>query len=755
MVRIFIGVAWPYANGPFHIGHLAGAYLPGDTFARYHRLRGNEVLMVSGSDMHGTPILVTAEQGGESAEAVAGRFDALHRETFRRLGFTFDLYTSTHTLVHERVVQDVFLRLIQAGYVDRRTEDLPFCPKHKRFLPDRYVTGECPICHFPTARGDECDNCGNVLEPRRLIQPRCALDSTPAEFRPSEHFYLRLDKLQPAIERFIAEKQDWRPNVIGESRRFLEAGLHPTAITRDLDWGIPLPVDGYPTKRFYVWFDAVIGYLSASREWAIRSGKPEAWRRYWDTRERARHYYFIGKDNIFHHAIVLPGILLGHGELPLPYDIPANEWLRIGGGKISKSRPGEADVFVPSLLSEYPPDVIRFYAAQMAPQNHDTDFSWEEFHQLANEVLANQYGNLVQRLLVLARDRYGGRVPSPPEGWSPEAVDGIAARISAAHARIGNAYEAVQLKEALETALGEIRAANRTFHEARPWSSTDAERRKVVYETLWLVKAAAIWLSPVLPFSSAELFRQLGFSEGPLPGSWDEVLRPVPADQPLGEIRPLFPKKDSLATATTSSEGVARNSERPALPPLEIRSAKVRSVREHPGADKLYIMDIDLGDGAPRTIVAGLRGFYPKESLVDTSLVVLTNLQPRTIRKVTSQGMLLAADDGEAAVLLRPPAATRVGDRAPGMGEDTTSVSYDQFAAHPLVTSRVLGSGLDGGSRVDVGGREVAVPGAWPVDATVVVRLDSPGAISGTVLAFGEGRPAQLDRPLPPGRRVR
>ncbi|MGI0133173.1 MAG: methionine--tRNA ligase, partial [Thermoplasmata archaeon] len=566
MSRIFIGAAWPYANGPFHIGQLAGAFLPADIFARYHRLRGDEVLMVSGSDMHGTPILVTAEKEGTSPATIAERYHAVNASAFERLGFTFDVFTHTHTVLHERTVQELFLTLLSNGYVLRRTEENAYCPKHVRFLPDRYLKGTCPHCDFDGARGDECDRCGRVLEPRQLKHPRCSLCDTPAEFRPSEHFYLKLDDLAPALEAFLSDKGFWRPNVLQVTRHFLDGGLHPTPITRDLDWGVPIPLEGYDAKRFYVWFEAVVGYLSASREWAVRSGRPQAWRKFWDPQEATRAYYFIGKDNVFFHTITWPGILLGVRDLKLPHDVPANEWLLVEGHKVSKSRSGDASVFLPSLLDHYPPDVIRFYAAQMAPQNHDTEFSWDEFHQLADDVLSNQYGNLVQRLLVLTRDRFDGRVPAPPEGWREDADGGIGAHLRDVHAALGREFELVHLKEALEGVLAEVREANRRFHEARPWQSADVERRRIVYETIWTVKAVAIWFSPFLPFSSAEVFRMLGYDRPPQPGDWESALTPVDAGQPLGPIRPLFPRRD--APAAPPQAPTAPTAKATALSPL-------------------------------------------------------------------------------------------------------------------------------------------------------------------------------------------
>ena len=751
--RIFVGIAWPYANGPFHIGHLAGAYLPGETFARYHRLRGHEVLMVSGSDMHGTPALVRAEKEGVSPETVARRYHEINKASFERLGFSFDLYTETHTVVHEKTVQEVFLALLEHGFVQRRTADGAYCPNHRRFLPDRYLNGRCPYCGFDKARGDECDNCGRPLEPRQLVEPRCALCGTPAEFRPSEHFYLELDRLQPKLAEWLQHQPHWRPGTLHVAENFLAEGLHPTPITRDLEWGIPLPLDGYDAKRFYVWFDAVTGYLSASREWAIRNGDPGAWHRFWDAAESVRAYYFVGKDNKFHHTIIWPGILLGVGGLQLPYDVPANEWLRVAGGKISKSRTEDEAAFIPVLLDRYPPDVIRFYAALLAPQNHDTDLDWAEFHKLREEVLANQYGNLVQRTLVLVRDRYGGKIPPPPD--EPSALPAIQARVQSAHARITQEYERVHLKEALDLALGEVREANRRFHEARPWQADEPARARAVYEAVWSLQAIATWLAPVLPFSSAEVFRMLGRSGPPGPGDWDRVGDPPAPDRPLGEIRPLFPRPApaSAPSPTTTPPTPAPSAGGPVI--LAIRAGTVRSVAPHPSADKLYILEVDVGEGAPRTLVAGLRSSYPPEALLGRSVAILANLAPRTIRRMTSQGMVLAADHGDHAVLLEPPREVVAGAYVTGASPTDRTISYEEFAALVLRVGSVVGPAPGGGSQVNVGDREVTVPGDWAGPGRVVVRLSGPEATTGEVLAFGPGRAVRLPEEVPPGAKVR
>ncbi|HTT26346.1 MAG TPA: methionine--tRNA ligase [Thermoplasmata archaeon] len=748
MTRIFIGVAWPYANGPFHIGHLAGAYLPGDTFARFHRLRGNEVLMVSGSDMHGTPIAVRADQEGTTPQAIAERYDAVHRSCFARLGFSFDLYTNTHTVLHRTTVQETFLSLLENGLLSRKTEDGAFCPKDQRFLPDRYLRGTCPNCGNPSARGDECDRCGRVLEPKELGSPVCSNCSTAAEFRPSEHFYLRLDLLEPKVREFLGQHPEWRPNVRGVAENFLAQGLRATPITRDLDWGVPIPLEGYDGKRIYVWFEAVIGYLSASKEWAIRSGHPGAYRKYWEPDPELRTYYFIGKDNIFHHAILWPAISLGIGGLALASDVPANEWLTVGGGKISKSRPEDADAFLPSLLEHHAPDVIRFYAAAMAPQHHDTEYTAAEFRSMTEDVLANQYGNLVQRLLVLTRDRFGGK--TPPE-WPEGIREGpVAERIRGAHAKITLEYEKVHLREALDAALAEVREGNRRFHEAKPWQAPPAETARTVVETLWLIRAASTWLAPVIPFSSAQVHRMLGFPEGPTAGHWDHALQPVPAGQTLGEIHPLFPRAEP-PTPRPSSAGPGAPS---AEVPMELRVGVIRTAEPHPSADRLYALTVDAGDAAPRSVVAGLRPFYTPAELVGRRVVLLANLEPRTIRKVRSEGMLLAADHDGKAILLRPPDGVDPGAVGDGGEKSPGVLKYEEFERHPLVVGRSLGP-HGPGSRIEIGGRSIEVDGAWPLGQEVVVRLDAAEATRGRVVAFGGGRPAVPSAPVPPGGKVR
>ncbi len=395
--RIFIGVAWPYANGPLHLGQIAGAYLPPDIFARYHRARGNEVLMVSGSDQHGTPITIRAEQEGKTPAEIAGKYHQQFLESWQQLGISFDLFTSTGTANHAEVAQDMFLTLLKQGYIYKAKVSQPFCAKCQRYLPDRYIEGTCPYCGSSDARGDQCDQCGKPLSSAELVDPRCGICGGSPEFKDSEHFFLKLTAFEDRILAWVRKQTHWRPNVLNFTLRYLEEGLKDRAITRDIGWGIPLPVTGFPGKRLYVWFEAVIGYLSASKEWARASGDDNKWQDFWQG-DAARSYYFIGKDNIPFHTIIWPAMLMGYGGLNLPYDVPANEYLIIEGRKLSSSR--NWAVWLPDYLARYDPDPLRYLLSANMPETGDTEFSWREFVRRNNDELVATYGNLVQRVLI-------------------------------------------------------------------------------------------------------------------------------------------------------------------------------------------------------------------------------------------------------------------------------------------------------------------------------------------------------------------
>ncbi|MBI2908197.1 MAG: methionine--tRNA ligase [Chloroflexi bacterium] len=537
--RIFIGVAWPYANGPLHLGHIAGAYLPADIFARYHRLKGNEVLMVSGSDTHGTPITLRAEQEGITPLEVVERYHAQFLESWEKLGIGFDLFTHTNTSNHTRVTQDIFLTLYNKGYISEDVMLLPYCSTCLRFLPDRYVEGTCPFCGFASARGDQCDNCGKPLNPADLIVPRCRISGDTPEFRESKHLFLRLTAFADRLTEWVREHTYWKPNVLNFTLRFIADGLKDRAITRDIDWGIPVPVPGYETKRIYVWFDAVIGYLSASREWAKAKGEPEKWRDFWQG--DCKSYYFIGKDNIPFHTIVWPAMLMGLGDLNLPYDVPANEFLNLEGRQLSTSR--NWAVWVPDYLERYDPDPLRYLLSANMPDTGDTDFSWREFLRRNNDELVATYGNLVHRVLTFTYRSFGGAVP--PHGELDVASGELLDRARLTLESIDGLLYQCHFREAVRAAMGLAQEANRYLDDKAPWKTIktdEAASGAALAVALGVICGLKTALYPFLPFSSQKLHRALGFEGDVEAAGWCFDI--PPAGRKLMPPEPLFTKLD-------------------------------------------------------------------------------------------------------------------------------------------------------------------------------------------------------------------
>ncbi|MFA5862327.1 MAG: methionine--tRNA ligase [Candidatus Thermoplasmatota archaeon] len=689
--RVLVCVAWPYANGPLHLGHVAGSLLPPDIFARYHRLRGHDVAMVSGSDMHGTPITVAAEKAGETPEVFAEKNRVLHNQALDALGIRFDLFTSTATPNHRAVVQEVFVTLLRNGFIEKRPMTAPFDPQAKRFLPDRYVEGECPHCHFPDARGDQCDNCGRTLDPHELMKPRSKLTGTPPEYRETSHYFLLLDKLQPLLEQWVEGQKthgNWRPSVVNFTEQWLKEGLKPRAITRDLTYGVPIPtsVGEYPDKRIYVWFEAVIGYLSATIQ-----HDPEGWKRFWDESQNTRHYYFLGKDNIPFHTIIWPGMLLGYNEKPgkfgklsRPYDVPANEFLQFAGAKFSKSR-GNA-FYVLDLLQHFHADQVRYYLTVNMPEKGDTDWTWPDFVAKVNDELADTLGNYVNRVLSFTRNTFDGNTPPGAPAPGPSGL--VEERLAAAAGHI----EATEFKEGLREVMQIARLGNQLLHESKPWDAVKHGRRDEAAADLhWhlgAIKTISAALQPFLPSLSEEIWRQLGEGEASPRASaeksdgtdhWPARMLRVAPGQRLGDVKPLVRKLDLKVVldefaSQSPKETIPMETPAPAITPtkptvtiddfakLDLRVAKVLSVEPHPKADKIWVLQVDIGT-EKRQILAGLREHVKPEELLGKSVVVIVNLQPRTIRGLESQGMVLAAEaDGIVAPLM--PAKTV----APGAG---------------------------------------------------------------------------------------
>ncbi len=522
--NILVAVAWPYSNSDIHVGNLTGSYLPADIFARYHRLKGNRVLMVSGSDAHGTPITVKADAEGVTPEEIYQRYQPRFLDLFQRLGLTYDLFTTTHTENHFKVSQSIFLALKENGYLYVDEQQQWYSATLQKFLPDRYVEGTCYICGYENARGDQCDNCGNVLDSTQLINPRAKEDGSVPELRKTTHYYLDLGKLQPEIVKFLESRTDyWRPNVVTRSLGWIKAeGLHGRPITRDLDWGIPVPVEGWEDKRLYVWFEAVIGYLSAPIEWAAISGQPQAWHSWW-TDPEARAYYFIGKDNIDFHAIMWPAELLGAGPqfteifegkaeepLNLPYDVPANEFLNMEDRKISGSR--NWAVWALDFLEHYDPDPLRYYLTVNMPETSDANWDWDDFVRRNNNELVATWGNLANRVLSFAYRNWDGKVPEA--GVLRPQDEALLKTVEGGFDGVGKLLEAVKLRAALGEGIRLASEVNKYLDEQAPWTQIKTDKDaagKTIYTALKAIDNLKLLLAPFLPHTSEVLHQTLGY----------------------------------------------------------------------------------------------------------------------------------------------------------------------------------------------------------------------------------------------------
>ena len=581
MRTILSAPAWPYANGPRHIGHAAGFALPCDMFSRYQRMAGNRVLMVSGTDEHGTPIQVQADAEGVSARELADRYNRVIVDDLASLGMTYDLFTRTTTRNHYAVTQEIFTRLLENGYIFPKTTLGAISPSTGRTLPDRYIEGTCPICGYPHARGDQCDNCGNQLDPADLISPRSKINGETPIFTETEHYFLDLPAFAEVLGGWLQAKAGhWRPNVLKFSLNLLD-DLQPRAITRDLDWGVPVPLDDWrdrADKRIYVWFDAVIGYLSASIEWARRSGDPDAWRAWW-TDPDAESYYFMGKDNIVFHAEIWPAMLLGYngqgarggspgplGPLNLPAEVVSSEYLTMEGRKFSSSR--AVVIYVRDFLASYDVDALRYYVAVAGPENQDTDFTWSEFVRRNNDELVATWGNLVNRAVSFAARNIGS---IPAAGALTDSDADLLARSRQSFEVVGAHLNRSRFKFATTEAMRTVAEANKYFSEQAPWKlrESDPERmRTVLHVALQLVDDAKTLLTPFLPRSSELVHQMLGgtgtWSDMPrvvqvdedgapsypvITGSYDGAARwaavPLPAGAPLAPPTPLFTKLDT------------------------------------------------------------------------------------------------------------------------------------------------------------------------------------------------------------------
>jgi len=540
--KVLVAVAWPYANGSAHIGHLAGTYLPADIFARYHRMKGNEVLMVSGSDAHGTPVTLTAEAQGITPEEVFSHYQDEFLDGWEKLGISFDLFTSTHTRNHFKVAQDMFMRLYDKGFIYKGTMIQPFCEKDNRYLADRYVLGTCPHCGDGAARGDQCDKCGRTLDAKDLVGIKCITCDESPIFRETEHFFLKLSHFEDQLKDWIETKGDWRPNVRNFTKSYLESGLKDRAITRDIEWGIPVPLEGYADKRLYVWFEAVVGYLSASIEWAENNGKEEKWREFWCD-DTTRSYYFMGKDNIPFHTVIWPAMLMGYEGLNLPYNVPANEYLNLEGFKLSTSR--NWAVWIPDYLLKYEADPLRYVIASNMPESSDSDFSWREYVRRNNDELVATFGNLVHRVLSMINRNFDSIVPEP--GELDVASEELLKEAEKCMSLVGSNIENVRIRQAMVTGMSLAQATNRYLDRKEPWKSiklTPEDAGRTLWVSLSVINCLKTIMTPFLPFTSEKLHALVGLEKSVESSAWEwDPFEIVPGTRVLSSS-PLFQKLD-------------------------------------------------------------------------------------------------------------------------------------------------------------------------------------------------------------------
>ena len=656
MKNILVCVAWPYANGPLHLGHMAGCYLPPDIFARYHRLKGNKVLMVSGSDMHGTPITVTAQQEGKTPEEVAMHYHAINSKSIEDMGISFDLFSHTHTKEHFESARWILDTLDKAGYIEPRVSEEPYDPIAKQFLPDRYVEGTCPHCNYESARGDQCDSCGKTLDSKELINPHSKLNpDAEIEFRETEHLFFKLSEFRDTLLEWLSSgKEHWRPSVINFTRNWLKEGLIDRPITRDLEWGIDIQREGYEKKRMYVWFEAVMGYYSASLHWAKNQGKPDLWKDWWENDE-AEHYYFMAKDNIPFHTIIWPAMLSGCG-LHLPHDVPANEYLLLDSTQFSKSR--RHAIWIPDYLERYDPELLRYYLASIMPEQKDANFTWEDYVTRINNELIGNYGNLMHRVISFAHKNF-------PEGLSSNepTLPSLNDKAKEVHKRVQEALEACKFKRALQAIMELSQAGNIELNEAAPWKQVKEDRdacEATLVTFLNLCRSLSVLMTPFLPKSSQKAWEYLN-QEGKIDDAgWNSALE-FKTEFKLQQPLPLFSKlnmEEILEKEMPPEEENELANVKPEITfddfkKLDIRIGTVEKVEAHPNADKLWLLDVNFG-GPTRRIVTGLRGIYESEDLLGKRIAVLVNLAPAKFRGEESNGMLLAAEGNDVVSLLQP-----------------------------------------------------------------------------------------------------
>ncbi|MFH5832384.1 methionine--tRNA ligase [Halalkalibaculum sp. DA384] len=658
--KLLVTSALPYANGPIHLGHIAGAYLPADLFVRYKRLKNADVVYICGSDEHGVPITIAAEKEGVAPQDIVDKFHEMNKRVFEKFKISFDYYGRTSSDVHRETSQEIFKKLYEKGIFTKKVEEQLYDEEADMFLPDRYVKGTCPSCGYEEAYGDQCEQCGTSLSPTELIDPRSALTGNKPITKKTEHLYLPMGDYQQELEEWLDTRENWKPNVMGQVKSWLNDGLSDRAMTRDLTWGVPVPVEGFEDKVLYVWFDAPIGYISATKEWARQQGDPERWKAYWQD-EEVELVHFIGKDNIVFHCIIFPMLLMQHGDYVLPENVPANEFLNLEGKKLSTSR-GWA-VWLNEYLEEFEADLLRYVLGTILPETKDSDFSWSDFQTKVNSELADVLGNFIFRTTSFTSKYFDGTVPAltDPSPKDREALD----QIEQHKKSIAEKYEHYKIREAIAETLNLARVGNKYFTEMEPWKTRKEDPRacaNTLHVCLQISAALSVLFHPVLPGKMAQLRNQLGLPEDI---GWDAVndqLMEVGKAVEQGEI--LFQKiedeqieqqlqklKDRAAEMsedgqTADYEPLKDEIEFDDFTAIDIRAGKIVEARPIEKADKLLRLTVDLGFET-RTIVSGIAPDFDPEEIVGQKVCVVANLAPKALMGVESNGMILMAETAD------------------------------------------------------------------------------------------------------------
>ncbi|GGX12337.1 methionine--tRNA ligase [Aquimarina muelleri] len=671
--RYTITAALPYTNGPIHIGHLAGVYVPADIYSRYLRMTGNDVAFICGSDEHGAAIPMRAKKEGVSPQVIIDKYHSIIKKSFQDFGISFDNYSRTSAPIHHETASEFFKKLYEDGKFIEETSEQLYDPEAEQFLADRFVTGTCPKCGHEEAYGDQCEKCGSSLNATDLINPKSTISGAKPILKETKHWFLPLDQYEDFLKEWVlvGHKKDWKTNVYGQIKSWIDDGLRPRAVTRDLDWGIPVPVDGAEGKVLYVWFDAPIGYISSTKEWAAREGKD--WEPYWKDKD-TKLVHFIGKDNIVFHCIIFPSMLKAEGSYILPENVPANEFLNLEGNKLSTSK--NWAVWLHEYLEEFPnqQDVLRYALTANAPETKDNDFTWKDFQARNNNELVAIFGNFINRVVVLTNKYYDGIVPTP-DALSEVDLQTLA-ELKAYPAVISSSIERYRFREASQELLNVARLGNKYLADAEPWKliKTDEERTKtIMYIALQIASALATLSEPFLPFTSNKLKSILSHSNLDVESTWNdivikEVLLPAGHKIEKGEL--LFSKIEDTEIQTQldklEATKKANEAENKTIEPqkdttsfedfskMDIRIGTIIEAEKMPKAKKLLVLKVDTGINV-RTIVSGIAEHFSPEEVVGKKVTVLVNLAPRALRGVESEGMILMTETPEGKLVFLNP----------------------------------------------------------------------------------------------------